>query len=186
MNAFDIIVLIPLAFFGFTGFKNGLVKELLGLVGIVIAVFLSIHYTDSLTSLLRSLTGNTSRYLPWISLIIMLVGTLVAFQVLSYLLTGLLSFLALGIPNRILGMLFGLTKSGLVISILLLLLAGVGLPSKKTRTESFTYSYLILLAPAAYNMIAIIYPGAKNYTQTVQKTIDTYDPLNHIPTLDKK
>lgn len=186
MNVIDIIVLLVLAIFGLTGFKNGLAKELLGLVGIIFAIFLSIHYSDSLANLLHGLIRTNSGYLPWISLIILLVCTLVAFQLLIYLITGLLNALALGIPNRLLGMAFGLLKSGLIISIVLLIFAGVDFPSQKARSESLTYPYLILVAPAAYNVIALIYPGAKSYTKTVQKTIDTYNPLNHIPTLDKK
>lgn len=184
MDILDIIVLLVLAIFGLTGFKNGLAKEVLGMFGIVIAIFLSIHYSDSLTTLIHGLTKEQSSTLPWISFIILLISTLVAFQVLIYLITGLLNAMSLGIPNRLFGMLFGMLKSGLIISIVLLVLAGFNLPSQKTRSESFTYSYMILIAPTAYNLIAFIYPGAKSYTQTVKKTINTYNPLNHIPTLD--
>ncbi len=90
----------------------------------------------------------------------------------------------LSLVNRILGALFGALKSGMVVSAVLLLLAGFNVPNEDARNESYLYSSVIYLAPFTYNAVALVYPGAENYTETLKENISDYNPLENIPFLN--
>jgi membrane protein required for colicin V production len=92
----------------------------------------------------------------------------------------------LGAVNRALGAAFGALKSGMVVSAILLLLAGFNVPKEQARNDSYLYPAVIYLAPFAYNAVAVIYPGAENYTKTLKSNIGDYNPLENIPFLNDK
>lgn len=186
MSLLDGLLLVPILYFAFKGYRNGIIKEVLSLVGIVLAIFICIHFTGDFSSFLNHFFNHIKKYLPYISGIILFLLTLTAIEIIIYVSTKIVVAVELGIINRLLGLLFGAFKSALIISIFLVLLAGFDIPNAKTRSKSFTYPYVIELAPATYNVVAAIYPGAHNYSDTIKNTLDKYNPLNNLQKAEKK
>jgi membrane protein required for colicin V production len=180
MNTLDAVILIPILFFAYKGFQNGLVKEVLSIVGIILAIFLTFGYLEPASEILKPYLGEGS-YLPFATGAIVFVGTLLAVNIIAYIIKQFLEIAMLSVPNRLLGAGFGIIKSGIVVSAILLFLAGFDMPAKETRDDSATYPIVINFAPTAYNTVASVYPGAKSFTESVQKTIDEYNPLNNLP-----
>lgn len=186
MNLLDGLILVPILYFAFKGLRNGIIKEVLSLVGIILAIFICIHFTDKFSSVLLPFLYHIKKYLPYISAITLFLLTLITIEIIIHVSTKIVVAVDLGIVNRLLGFLFGVFKSALFISILLVLLAGFDIPNASTRSKSVTYPYVIALAPATYNIVAAIYPGAKNYSETVKNTLDKYNPLDNIQKAEKK
>ena len=184
MGIIDLVILIPLAYFGFRGFMNGLVKEVLNIVGIILAVFITFTYMDALVVIIEPLFEEPSATIPFISGIILFVGTLLIVALIAYSLKKTLEAAKLSTANRLLGLAFGVTKSGIVVSSILLLLAGFNFPSENARNESFLYSYVIHMGPLAYNSLAALAPGANSYTETIQEILSEYNPIENFPLLD--
>lgn len=184
MNLIDALVLIPLAWYTYKGFQNGLVKEVLSIVGIILAVFFTFEYMDKISVLIKPFFETDASYIPFLSGFILFAGTLLLVNIAAFIIKKTLEVAMLGIPNRIFGGVFGLLKSSIVISALFLLLAGFDLPSKESRDSSLTYSSIITVAPVTFNMIASVYPGAEDFTKTIEQTIEQYNPLNQFPTFD--
>lgn len=184
MNLLDLLIVIPLFYFSYRGFVNGIIKEVLSIVGIILAVFLTFEYMDAVSVLIRPLFNENASYIPFISGAILFIGIVAAVQLIAFLSKKFLEAINLNFINRLSGMGFGFLKSGIVVSAVLLILAGFGLPSDKAREESFTYSTIIYLAPLVYDAVATIYPGAENFSETIQKTLDEYNPIKNFPTLD--
>lgn len=176
MNALDAVVLLVLALFAFRGFKNGFVKEALGLIGIIAACFIAFHYMSPLSEFLSHHISIKSKYIPYFSAIVLFLGTLIVVELAIIFLTKLLQAVALGLPNRILGLVLSVLKAGVIISVILLVLAGFDEPSPKYQKESFMYPYVITLAPAAYDIIAWTFPGVKDFEKTIQDTISNNKP----------
>jgi membrane protein required for colicin V production len=124
-------------------------------------------------------------YVPFVSGVILFIGTLGVVAVIAYATKEFLKAVKLSIVNRILGGVFGALKSGLVVSAVLLLLAGFNVPSDEAREESYLYPAVIYLAPLTYNTVALVYPGAENYSQTLKENIGEYNPLENIPFLNE-
>lgn len=181
MNLLDILILLPIAFFAFKGFTSGLVKEVLSIVGIILAVFITFRYMDAVSILLTPFFEDGSDYMPLIAGLILFVGTLSAVHFIAYLTKKFLETIKLSALNKAFGLIFGALKAGLVISGILLLMAGFNLPGEDTREKSLLYPYVIYLAPTAYNAIAAVYPGTENFITTIENTLQENNPLNNLP-----
>jgi len=178
MNTIDIIVLIPIVYFGVMGFRNGFVRELFGVAGIVLSIFLTFYYMHSLAEIIVSYGLVNAEFAPYISGIIIFIGTLATVQLIAWVIKKFLEKVYLSTANRILGSIFGILKSSIIISALLLLLSGLKLPSEDLRKESISYPYLVQVAPLAYNTAALMYPGTEDFAKTIKGTIKEYNPIN--------
>ncbi|WP_020403479.1 CvpA family protein [Gracilimonas tropica] len=185
MLILDLIIAAPMVYFGYKGAVNGLVKEILNIVGIILAIFLTFNYLDAFTDIIAPIFEEGASYVPFISGVILFAGTLAVVALIAYATKEFLKAIKLSSINRILGAIFGALKSGMVVSAILLLLAGFNIPSDQAREESYLYPYVIYLAPFAYNGVALVYPGAEDYTQTLKKNIGDYNPLENIPFLNE-
>ncbi len=186
MPILDLIIAIPILYFAYKGAMNGLVKEVLNIVGIILAIFLTFNYLDAFTGLIEPIFEEGASYVPFLSGAILFIGTLGVVALIAYATKEFLKAVKLGAVNRALGAAFGALKSGMVVSAFLLLLAGFNVPKEEARNESYLYPAVIYLAPYAYNAVAVIYPGAENYTETLKANIGDYNPLENIPFLNDK
>ncbi|MDR9416803.1 MAG: CvpA family protein [Gracilimonas sp.] len=185
MLILDLIIATPILYFGYKGAVNGLVKEVLNIVGIILAVFLTFNYLDAFTGIIAPMFEEGASYVPFLSGALLFIGTLGVVALIAYATKELLEAVKLGMVNRILGATFGALKSGLIISAVLLLLAGFNIPSDEAREDSFLYPAVIYLAPLTYNGVALVYPGAENYSETLKKNMGDYNPLENIPFLNE-
>ncbi|HBQ59743.1 MAG TPA: CvpA family protein [Balneolaceae bacterium] len=185
MPILDLIIATPILYFLYKGAVNGFVKEVLNIVGIILAIFLTFNYLDAFTGIIAPIFEEGASYVPFLSGVILFVGTLAVVALIAYGTKEFLKAVKLSFVNRILGASFGALKSGMVVSAILLLLAGFNIPKDEARQDSYLYPYVIYLAPFAYNGVALIYPGAENYTETLKKNIGKYNPLENIPFLNE-
>jgi len=185
MHILDLIIAVPLLYFMYKGAVNGIVKEILNIVGIILAVFLTFNYMDALSIIIAPFfEEDASPYIPFLSAAVLFLGTLIIIAIIGYLTKELLKAVKLSTVNRVLGALFGLVKSGLIISTVLLLMAGFNVPKEEVRDESLLYPYIIYLGPWAYDAVALIYPGAEDYTQTIQENLSKYNPIENLPIIN--
>jgi len=175
MNVIDAIILVPLLYFGFQGFRNGLLREVLGLGGVLLALFLGFRHMDAVGKILDGLFDLDPVWVSVLSFVVLFVGIIAAVQILIISLEKVLKMALLSMPNRIFGLLFGLLKSSLFLSAFFILLLGFGVPDKETRHDSMLYPYVMAVAPAAYNLVGIIYPGTDSFTETIQKALEEYE-----------
>lgn len=181
MNLLDFLILIPIAYFCYRGFVNGIIKEVFSIVGIILGVFLTFQYMDPVGAAISPLFEEKASFIPFVSAIIIFVGTLSVVHLAAFLGKKFLETIKLNFVNRIAGSAFGFLKSGIVVSAILLILAGFSIPSEQSREDSVTYPYIIYLAPWTYNSVATIYPGAEDFTATIKKTLEQYNPIENFP-----
>jgi len=186
MNLLDFLILLPIAYFCYRGFMNGLIKEVLSIVGIILAVFLTFQYMDAVSAAIRPLFEEKASFIPFVSGLIIFVGTLAIVNLIAFISKKFLQTIKLNFINRLSGLAFGFLKSGIIVSAILLILAGFNIPSKKLRQESATYPYIIYLAPWTYDTVATFYPGAEDFSTTIRKTLKQYNPIKNFPFLDKE
>lgn len=174
MSILDIVILVILAYFGFAGFRNGLLREVLGLAGVVAGLFLAFRYLDPFNSWFVQLTGLDDAYAPIITFTLIFLLVILATQIIIIALEYVIKFAFLSMPNRVLGLTFGVLKSGLFVSLIFLLLAGLNMPGDKTKQQSLLYPYVLGIAPVTYNIVGTFYPGTEDFYQSIQKTLDKY------------
>lgn len=185
MNILDFLIVLPLAYFCYRGFVNGLIKEVLSIIGIILAVFLTFQYMEPVGEFISPFFEPKSSFVPFVSGFLIFISTLAVVHLIAFLSRKFLETIRLNFINRISGAAFGFLKSGIVISAILLILAGFNIPSKEVRQDSATYAYMVYVAPWAYDAVASIYPGAEDFTATIRKTLENYNPIENFPFLEK-
>ena len=144
MNAYDVFSLVLIVVLGLRGLLNGLVKELLSLAGLVVALFASMLYSDSLIAFLP-LKWQDATGINIITPIVLFAGVLLAFRLISKLISSSLRKLSLNTLNRLLGMFFGLTKGALIITGLIYFVITIHnfieTPLNQDIKESISYQY---------------------------------------------
>ncbi|MCK9339460.1 MAG: CvpA family protein [Bacteroidales bacterium] len=114
MNFLDFLIILPLLWFGYKGFKNGLIKELFSLAALILGIYITYKFSDFITSILPP-----SEYAPMIAFIIIFIGVLIGVNLVGRLAEKTIKLVIPNIINQILGIAFGVAKVTLVCSILL-------------------------------------------------------------------
>lgn len=184
MLILDLIIAAPILYFGYKGAVNGLVKEVLNIVAMILAIFLTFNYLDVFAGIIAPMFEENASYVPFVSGAILFVGTLMIVGLIAYATKEFLKVIKLSTVNRALGAVFGALKVGMVVSAILMLLAGFNIPGKEARDDSFLYPLVIYVAPVTYNIVAVIYPGAENFSETLQENMSSYNPIENLPFLN--
>jgi membrane protein required for colicin V production len=154
MSYFDIIVGILLILAAFKGLKNGLIKELAGLTALILGIILAVQFSGAMAQFLSGFFH--SGHMPIIAFIITFALVVIVVHLVAQLLHTLINAVALGIFNRILGLVFGVIKAGFIISILLLGLQVFGLESSvvtpKEQQRSKLYPPVKNAAPMIFDL----------------------------------
>lgn len=175
MSYLDAIILLIIALFAWNGFRNGLIREVFRIVGLVLAGFIAFQYADRFAAIIGSVTNVSEIYLPYIGFALLFILSLIAVHVAVLFLDKLIQLLLLSIPNRLFGSLFGVAKSSLLVSILLIFLAGFGFPGQDLKKESLLYAPILKVAPASYDIVAKVLPGVKPYRESVERYLSIPD-----------
>lgn len=143
----------------------------MGIVGLIAAVFLTFRYMDEAAQMIGVFTGND---LLFAAAAIIFILTLICAQLLDYFARKFIQLVELESFNRLLGGIFGLLKGAIIVSAVLVILAGFEIPSEQTRKESLIYSHVIQVAPWAYNIIA-----TEDFVDMIDETLE--NPIDNFP-----
>ncbi len=178
MNALDFLIILPIGYFAYKGFTAGLIQEVLGIVGIIIAIFVTFAYMKPVSGVLQPFFEGSDT--PTIVAgLILFIGTIAIVQFIGLAVRRFLELIKLNFINRIAGLIFGALKSAIVISGFLWLFAGFNIPADETRDESITYPVILSLAPATYNAVAVLIPGIENFIETLEEAIQEDNPIRN-------
>lgn len=184
MNFLDLIILLPIAYVAYRGFINGFFREIFGIIGIVLAVYLTFKYMGAVSGIVAPFVENQDRA-TIISGIVMFIGIIVIAQLATVALEKLFEVAQLGIINKLAGLMFGALKSAIFISAILLLLAGVGIPSEENTSNSASYPIVITVAPATFDLVAGLFPGTQDFIDTIERTIQENNSIRDLPIFEK-
>ena len=184
MNYLDVIILVPLAYVAYRGFVNGLIREVFGIVGIILAVFVAFEYMGPAAEFISPFIDLTDNSVL-ITGIVLFILVLIVVRFFAWLLEQLFRLVRMGVVNKFAGFIFATLKGAIFLSAILLLLAGIGIPSEEIRDESELYPVIIYAAPAAYDMAASLYPGTKDFINTIEKTIEENNSIRQLPIFEK-
>lgn len=157
MCVLDIIFLIPVVWLAYRGFSKGLILSLTSLVALIAGIWFSIHFSGLVAGWLRNDMGFTSSYLHIISFIMTFTATVILIHLIGKLFNKVAEWAALGIINRLLGLLFGLMRAALYLGILIFIINSVDVKSKlitpELKNESFLFKPLSRVVPRIWPVV---------------------------------
>jgi membrane protein required for colicin V production len=165
MNWLDAIIVIILILSLVTGFINGLVKEVASLAALILGIWGAIKFSTFTAGKLYDYFDMTGHYVGIIAFLVTFGIIVVIIHFIGILADKIVSAASLGFINRILGIVFGLLKAVLIMSVFFVVLNAIDsrrsfLP-KKTIEESKFYNPISDIAPAIFPIIG---EGAFNHS----------------------
>lgn len=152
MNILDIIFLIPLLFALYRGFKKGMVYMIASLLALILGIFGAIKFRPLFASLLDSVFNISPGHINVIAFAVAFVSIVIVVHLLAFFLDRLIKAVALNFVNRLLGMVFGLLVTAIVISMILYPINQVNAERQIIKPEhiegSLLYKPLSAFAPA--------------------------------------
>jgi membrane protein required for colicin V production len=124
MNYLDILLILPLIYGAWRGFKKGLIIELFTLLALLVGIYAGIHFSDYASEILKA-NGVTSKYLPAIAFTITFLGVGAMVYFAGKMLEKAIKVVALGLFNKAAGLIFGILKMLYICSALLVILESI-------------------------------------------------------------
>jgi membrane protein required for colicin V production len=139
------------------GFINGLVKEVASLAALILGIWGAIKFSTFTAAKLYDYFDMTGRYVGIISFIVTFLVIVIVIHFIGMLVDKLMEAIALGFINRLLGIVFGLLKSVLIMSVVFVVLNAIDshrsfLPKEKIE-KSMLYKPISDIAPAIFPII---------------------------------
>jgi len=152
MNFIDIIILVPLAYAAWHGFRKGFIIEVFTLLALLVGIYAGIHFSDWTSEKIASSIEIEANYLPVVAftLTFLAVGAMVYFA--GKMIERMLKVINLSPVNKLLGVLFSMLKMLYTLSILIILIEtyderGNFIPVK-LKEESLLYNPVKVTASA--------------------------------------
>jgi membrane protein required for colicin V production len=168
MNILDIIILVPLAYFAYKGFAKGFIITLAMLAGLLLGLYAAIHFSEYTVTLLRDQFNMDSANIRLIAYLFTFVVVLILVYLLGQFLTKVAKTTGLGIFNRIAGLLLGVLKGLMIVSVLVVLFGKIDPKSflipEKTKKESMFYKPVSEISE-------MVFPFLKSYSEKAKKLI---------------
>jgi membrane protein required for colicin V production len=177
MNYIDILILIVIALGMIGGFINGLVKEVASFAALILGIWGAIRFSSLTAGKLYDYFDMSGKYIGVVSFIITFVIIVVIIHFIGLLVDKLVSAVALGFINRLLGIAFGFFKSILIMSVIFVVLNAIDtrrpfLPREKIE-QSMLYNPISDIAPALFPIIGEggVYQGFDRFKKKPQDVI---------------
>jgi len=187
MNFIDIIIVILVLIAAFKGFVNGLIKELISLISLVVGVYIASHFSVYVEKQLNYIFPKIEEYNAIISFALVFLIIYLSLKMAGIIIHKFVKIIQLNLINKISGLLFGSLKAILIIAFILLEINhleqsfNTTIP-KNQKEESKLFDPLSKIIPT---ISPIAKEKIKNNPEAKEiidnKTNDTKQELNSIP-----
>jgi membrane protein required for colicin V production len=183
MNILDIIIGVFLLAFAFNGLRKGLIKSVLGLLGLIIIILLIVKIGHPVKLMLIN-QFNINEILALILAYILIIFFItIIFKLIGVILSKIISVLNAGCIDRVLGVIFGLLNGLLIISIILIVIDLSPLKDSVRKATRDTFS-IQFIRKFTYEIDKKL-PEAKEIRLPLEKSMeDIKEKVNE--TLEKK
>jgi membrane protein required for colicin V production len=157
MNYIDVVILIILGFAVVRGFINGLVKEVASLAALILGIWGAIRFSSFTAGKLYDYFDMSGKYVGIISFIVTFLIIVIIIHFIGMLVDKLMEAISLGFVNKLCGIVFGLLKSVLIMSVVFVVLNAIDarrpfLP-REAIERSRLYNPVSDIAPAIFPII---------------------------------
>jgi membrane protein required for colicin V production len=141
MNFLDIIMLIPIIWFGFKGLKNGFITELTSILGLFLGFWITLKYYLAVAAWFNSTI--LAKVIAFIALFIL---TLVITYLIGKAIEKIINLILPSFVNYLFGLLFGVLKVALLFSVIFYFINSVDKKEfvfkRQVKEKSFLYRYV--------------------------------------------
>ena len=155
LSTLDVILIIPLAWGAYKGFKRGLIIEVASLLALILGVYGALNFSEFTAKYLNSHFTVDPYWMGIISFTLTFLAIAIAIHLIAKIVDKTLKFAALGILVRLSGMLFGIMKFAIFLAVMLFII------------EEFNLKFNFL--DSSWNKDSIIYSGLNWIIEPIQE-----------------
>lgn len=159
MNYIDLVLGLLLILAAIQGFRKGFIIELASLAALVLGIWGGIKLSDITAHFITKYTGYTSESLSIIAFFVTFIIIVILIHIMGKALDSIIKVVMLGFLNRLAGIIFGVLKAAVILSVLLLLFDEIDdtvhiLPVQQ-KQESKIYSPMKEVVPTLFPFIKL-------------------------------
>jgi membrane protein required for colicin V production len=157
MNWIDLVIVVFLFIAIFRGFINGMVNEVASLAALILGIWGAIKFSSFTADKLYDYFDMTGQYVGIIAFLVTFGIIVVIIHFIGIIADKVVTAVSLGFLNRILGIVFGLFKTVMIMSVFFVILNAIDarrpfLPKEKIEESRF-YNPISDIAPAIFPII---------------------------------
>ena len=169
MNIFDIVIAVILIIAFVRGFIKGFFVEIASLIALIGGVYGAIHFSYFAANILKKYVDWSENYIALTAFAVTFIAIVVAVSSLGKVFTKMANFVALGMINKLLGGVFALLKSVLILSVLFVFFSRLNgvirFIEKETLETSVLYTPVKKIVPTLFPNIIEKIEEKKNELQ---------------------
>lgn len=175
MNYIDIVLGILLVLAAINGFRKGLVAEVASIAALILGIWGAIEFSYITSDFLVEQFDLQTEHLNLISFVITFVVIVVLVHIVGNVVSKLLDAVMLGFVNKLAGLVFGVLKAALILSVVLVVFnkvdEGVHILPEDTKAESSMYEPIRSFAPTVFPFIENWDLGMKNWRSDDERVV---------------
>ena len=169
MNIFDIVIVVILIFAFVRGFMKGFFVEIASLIALIGGIYGAIYFSYFASDILKEYLEWSENYITLTAFAVTFIVIVVAVSSLGKVFTKMANFVALGMINKLLGGVFALLKSVLILSVVFVFFARLNdvirFVEKETLETSVLYAPVKKIVPTLFPNIIEEIKEKKNELQ---------------------
>lgn len=158
MKLIDLLLLLPLAYGAYTGFRRGVLVELIAVVAFVVSLLLGFKLLNEAIAFLAPHVGESisRRFLPYVGFSGIFITTIFLINRFGWLLRKSLRYTIFGSFDSMAGAVVGVFTYafGLSVFFWLLVTLNINFPKSQQTAESYVYPVIRPLAPKLMSKLA--------------------------------
>ena len=170
MRPLDFILIIPLLYAAYRGYKKGFLIEVVNILAFLVAVIGGLKFLDWGVQSLEPIIGKHNNYIPFIAFVSLFFIIIIGVSFLGKKLKNILDVTILGTVDSAIGGLVGMFKVAFALSLIMWIMdeANVNLPIRYTQ-GSILYPLVLDYSPVVIDWISSLLPFAKNLVQSIKE-----------------
>ncbi len=164
----DIVAAIAIGYGAFMGFRNGIVKEAAGLLGVIVGVWAGLRLAFVFANYYRDSTDLPEAWIPLIAFLTAFLIGIGAVYLLGRLTSSLINSVGIALPNKLGGLVFGAAKWAFLIGTAVTLVANSGFITQDDKDASITYPVLSTFSTTVQDYTIGLVPAATNVLDDVE------------------
>lgn len=171
MSIVDIIIFGLLVLGAFSGFKKGLILELLALLAFIIAILGGFYLMHLGVDFLSNQFELNGKFLPILSFFLIFVSIIVLVNFIGKALKKVIDMTPFGSLDNVAGAVLGAVKWAFGLSILLWIISFTGFQSISFLKNSQLIPYLEPVAPVVFEYVSFVIPVVSEIFSSIEDTL---------------
>ncbi len=180
MVSIDILLLIPVIMGAYTGYKRGILVEVIGILAFVVAILLGFRFLGLGMSFVSEFIGESlgGRMLPYLSFLLIFFPSIYAINKVGWIFRKALRITFLGMFDGLAGAALGAVQWFFGLSVLIWIgsAIGVGIPDR-FLVDSEIYPFLQSFAPNLVARVSMYLPSLGEVFETFNELGERYKEI---------